>query len=342
MRDMQKKIIMVVAAILVGGVAIWGYHSWSQRYPSTEDAYIGANVVRVAPRVSGRVTAIDVVNQQHVKKGDVLFAIDPVPFQLELEQAKARLDQATRQVAQMQAAVSSARAEVNHREVLFENAQAKAKRAHQLAAKNYLSKQGLEDADAAYKGAAADLRSAKARLEEIRRQLGTAGKNNDRIVEARAAMDNAQWELNNTKIVAACNGQIGELGLQPGTVVRADTNSFVLVCDSGYWVDANFKETDLQRIRAGQQATIKVDMYPGLHLKGIVESVSAATGSAFSLLPPQNASGNWVKVTQRVPVRVRIENPDPAYPLRVGTSASVTVDTVRAPTKTVALDSPQS
>jgi membrane fusion protein (multidrug efflux system) len=340
--DMQKKIIMIAAAILVGALGIWGYQSWSARYPSTDDAYIGANVVRVAPRVSGRVIAIDVVNQQQVQKGDVLFTIDPVPFQLELEQAKARLDQATRQVGQMQAAVSSARAELNHREVLFENAQAKARRAQQLAAKNYLSKQGLEDADAAYKGAAADLRSAKARLEEARRQLGTPGTKNDRVVEAQAALDHAKWELANTKVTAACSGQIGELGMQPGTVVRAYTDSFVLVCDSGYWVDANFKETDLQRIRAGQQATIKVDMYPGLHLKGTVESVSAAAGSAFSLLPPQNATGNWVKVTQRVPVRIRITNASPDHPLRVGTSASVTVNTVKPPIKMVEIDSPRS
>lgn len=333
---MRKKIIMVAAAIIAGGAVIWGYYTWSQRYPSTEDAYIGANVVRVAPRVSGRVTAIDVVDQQQVKTGDVLYTIDPVPFKLELEQAKARLDQSTRLVTQMQAAVASARAEVNHREVLLENAAAKAKRAQQLAAKKYLSQQAVEDAEAAFKGAAADLRSAKARLDEAKRQLGTPGNKNDRVVEARAAMDHAQWELDNTKVVAACDGQIGELGLQPGTVVRADTDSFVLVCDSGYWVDANFKETDVQRIRAGQQADIKVDMYPGLHLTGVVESVSAAAGSAFSLLPPQNATGNWVKVTQRVPVRVRIENPNPSYPLRVGTSASVTVNTVKSPVSTVA------
>ncbi|MEJ2105749.1 MAG: HlyD family secretion protein [Acidiferrobacteraceae bacterium] len=324
---MRKKILMVAGAVVVGGLAIWGYHSWSQRYPSTEDAYIGANVVRVAPRVSGRVTVIDVVDQQEVKKGDTLYAIDPEPFRLELQQAQARLDQAHRQVAQMEAAVASARAQVNHREVLLENAAAKEKRAQQLAKKNYLSKQSVEDTEAAYKGAQADLRIARAKLDEARRQLGTPGKNNDRIVEARAAMEHAQWALDNTKVTAACNGQIGELGLRPGTVVRADTDSFVLVCDSGYWVDANFKETDLERIRPGQVADVKVDMYPGVHMKGVVESVSAAAGSAFSLLPPQNASGNWVKVTQRVPVRVRIDNPNPSYPLRVGTSAVVTIDT---------------
>jgi membrane fusion protein (multidrug efflux system) len=333
---MKKKIIMVAAALAIGGIAIWGYHAWSKRYPSTEDAYIGANVVRVAPRVSGRVTAIDVVDQQEVKQGDTLYTIDPEPFRLELQQAQARLDQATRQVAQMEAAVASARAEVNQREVLLENAAAKEKRAQQLAKKNYLSRQSVEDAEATYKGAQADLRIAKAKLDEARRQLGTPGKNNDRIVEARAAMQHAQWALDNTKVIAACDGQIGELGLRPGTVVRADTDSFVLVCDSGYWVDANFKETDLERIRPGQMADVKVDMYPGVHMKGVVESVSAAAGSAFSLLPPQNASGNWVKVTQRVPVRVRIEDPNPSYPLRVGTSAVVTIDTKNAVSSKVA------
>jgi len=111
----------------------------------------------------------------------------------------------------------------------------------------------------------------------------------------------------------------------------ATTPAFVLVCSSHYWVDANFKETQLERIRPGQAVNIRVDMYPDHPFHGVVENISAATGSVFSLLPPQNANGNWVKVIQRVPVRIRIDNPDPKFPLLVGTSTSITIDTTTAP-----------
>ena len=174
---------------------------------------------------------------------------------------------------------------------------------------------------------------ALAQVEEARRQLGKPGDDNDRIVQAKAMLDQAQWELNNTQISAACSGQISELETQPGNVVSADKDVFVLVCDNHYWVDANFKETQLEHIRPGQSADILVDMYPHHHFKGVVENVSAAAGSVFSLLPPQNANGNWVKVIQRIPVRIKIDNPDPGFPLLVGTSTTVTIDTT-APSDT--------
>jgi membrane fusion protein (multidrug efflux system) len=139
--------------------------------------------------------------------------------------------------------------------------------------------------------------------------------------------------LDNTNISAACDGQISSLNLQPGNVVTADKDTFVLVCNNRYWVDANYKETQLEHIRPGQPVDILVDMYPNHHFKGAVENVSAAAGSVFSLLPPQNANGNWVKVIQRVPVRIKIEHPDPAYPLLVGTSTTVTIDTTHSSNK---------
>jgi len=168
---------------------------------------------------------------------------------------------------------------------------------------------------------------AQAKLEEARRQLGKPGDQNDRIVQAKAVYDQAQWQVDNTTVSAACNGQVSELNLQPGNVVGADKPAFVLVCSNRYWVDANYKETQLEHIRPGQPATIHIDMYPDHPFHGVVENISAATGSVFSLLPPQNANGNWVKVIQRVPVRIRIDNPDPAFPLLVGTSTTVTIDT---------------
>ncbi len=324
---MRLKILILAGAIATGGAGIWGYGAYGTRHPSTDDAYVNADVVRVAPRVTGRLIRVMVTDQQHVKRGDPLLAIDPVPFRFAVQQAEAELAQARRQIMQLQAAVSSAEAEVHHREVLLTNARAKAGRARRLVKKDYLAQQSVEDAEADDKSAEANLQVARAKLEEARRSLGTPGEDNDRIVSAKAALDRAQWELDNTRITAPCGGQIGELNLRPGSVVRADNDLFVLVCGDRFWVQANYKETQLARIRAGQPADVTVDMYPGHHFRGVVQSIGAAAGSAFSLLPPQNASGNWVKVTQRVPVRVQIDDPDPAFPLRVGTSVQVTVNT---------------
>lgn len=340
---MQKRFVILIAVILVGALGIWTYQYYSARYPSTEDAYVSANVVRVAPRVSGRIAKVEVSNHQRVHKGDVLFTIDPVPFQFTLNQARAQMDLATREVSQAEAAVTSAEAEVNNKQVLLANAKSKLQRAQRLAKKDYVSNEHVTDAEADYKSAQANLQVARAKLQEARRQLGRPGDDNDRIVEAKASLDQAQWQLDNTSVSAACNGQISELNLQPGNVVNADTPAFVLVCSNQYWVDANFKETQLERIRAGQPVDIHVDMYPDHLFHGVVENISAATGSVFSLLPPQNANGNWVKVIQRVPVRIRITNPDPAFPLLVGTSTSIKIDTTsKAPRQKVASINPVS
>jgi membrane fusion protein (multidrug efflux system) len=327
---MHKRVLILAAVLIAGALGIWAYQGYATRNPSTEDAYIDADVVRVAPRVGGRIASLNVSNHQRVAKGDVLFSIDQTPFRFALEQAKARLALAKRQVTQAQAAVTSAEAEVHNRQVLLDNANAKLKRARRLARKDYISTERVTDAEADYKSAGANLQVAQAHLEEARRQLGKPGDENDRVVQAKAVLDRAQWQLDNTTVSAACSGQISQLNLEPGNVVNADRDAFVLVCSQHYWVNANYKETQLEHIRPGQPATIRVDMYPDHPFHGVVENISAATGSVFSLLPPQNANGNWVKVIQRVPVRIRIDNPDPAFPLLVGTSTTVTIDTTVA------------
>jgi len=341
---MQKKVLMLSAAVAVGALGVWGYQVYSDHYPSTEDAYVDANVVRVAPRVSGRIDSLAVHDQQQVKQGDLLFSIDPQPLRFALQQAQAQLELAKRQVSQAQATVTSAQAEVHNREVLLENARAKLKRAKRLARKDYVSAENVTDAEADFKSAEASLQVANAKLEEAQRQMGKPGADNDRILQAQAAVDQAQWDLNNARVSAACSGQIGELKLRPGNVVRADNDVFVLVCNAQYWIEANFKETQLHNIKSGQPVKIKIDMYPDHMFHGKVESVSAAAGSVFSLLPPQNANGNWVKVVQRIPVRISLTDLNASYPLRVGSSSVVTIDTTQTTehTKHVAtLDSRQ-
>lgn len=333
---MRSKALLLAGVVVIGAVAIWGYQAYALRHPSTDDAYVGADVVHVAPRVTGRLIDVRVANQQQVVRGAPLFTIDPTTFRFDLEQAQAGLASARREVAEAEAAVHSAAAEVQHRQILLANAQRNAERSRDLARRGFISRQSADDSSAAYQSAAADLQVAQARLEETRRQLGTPDENNDRILSAKAAVAHAQWALGNTQGSAACDGQVAMLSLRPGSVVRADSDLFVIVCNTHYWVEANFKETQLLHIRPGEAADIQLDMYPGHHFRGHVESVGAAAGAAFSLLPPQNASGNWVKVTQRVPVRLRIDNNDPALPLRVGTSADVVIDTSSAGSRQVA------
>ena len=324
---MRNKIGILAVAIGVGAAAIWGYQAYNDRYPGTDDAYIGADVVRVTPLVAGRVAQVPIVDQQQVQHGDLLFAINEDTFNYSLKQAEAQLTLARRQVSSAEAAVTSAEANVHHHEVLLDNARARAQRARSLTSKEYMSKQDVDDAEAEYKSADANLRVARASLEEARRQLGSPGDENDRVVAALAAVDHARWALDNTRITAPCNGQVSQLQLRPGDVVNANSSVFVLICEDHYWVDANFKETQVDNISVGQPVDVKVDMYPNHHFKGRVASISGAAGSVFSLLPPQNANGNWVKVTQRVPVRIDIENSDPDFPLRVGTSSVVSIDT---------------
>ncbi len=324
---MQKKLFLLGAAIIIAGIGIYLYHQHDVRYPSTDDAYVGANTVSVAPQVGGAVDQLLIANHQQVKKGALLYSIERRPYEIALQQAQANLATAELQVEQNQAAVTAAQADVHRNEVLLANAKLHAERSAHLKRTDVLSRQQADDDEANYKAAQANLAVAKANLNEALSKLGVPGADNAAVRAARATVDKAQWDIDHTEIHAQCSGRIGELSLEAGDMVQAGQAGFVLICDSDYWVDANYKETAISRIRVGQPADVSVDMYSDHPFHGVVQSISGASGVAFSMLPPENATGNWVKVTQRVPVRIRITDVDPALPLRVGTSATVTVDT---------------
>ena len=321
------KVVLISAAVIGIVTAYYFYDRHSTRYPSTDDAYISADVVHVAPQVSGSVAKVFITDQQKVHAGDPLFAVDRQPFELALEKAQAHLAAVQHDVAQKEASVASAEAELQRAKVLQTNAARKSHRTATLQKTHFLPQESADDAEAESLAAQAAYSVAEAKLLEARQGLGTPGDQNEAVREARAAVGQAQWDLDHTNITASCDGHISELNLHQGDAARTGIANFVLICDSIYWVEANFKETDLARIHPGQAAQIHVDMYPDYTPKGEVESINSASGVAFSLLPPQNASGNWVKVTQRVPVRVRVLNPDPQHPLLVGTSVDVSIDT---------------
>jgi membrane fusion protein (multidrug efflux system) len=321
------KLALLAAVLIAAGIVGYRYWRHAQLYVSTDDAYVNADVVQVSAQVSGPVVRLEIRDQQHVDAGDLLFEIDPRPFRLAVDAAQADLELAEQSVAEQSAAVAAARAAVAEREAELANAQANDRRVGNLVKQGYLSEQDAEATHTQAVTAAAAVRAAEANLEQALRALGEAGERNAAIQSAKAKLGQAKLDLERTRVTAPASGTLANLTLRPGATVQAQAPLFAIVSDRNFWVDANFKETQVGRIRPGQDATVTVDMYPDRPFRGEVVSLSGGSGTAFSLLPPQNATGNWVKVTQRVPVRVHILDPDPKYPLRIGTSARVEVST---------------
>lgn len=271
----------VIGLFVLGAIVFWwSMYSYNKKFAETEDAYVNANVVQIAPRISGEVNKLYIKNNQRVVKDAPLFSIDAEPYKVALEKAKAQL-------------------EINQAQL--RQAQATAKRTLALVGKKYLSAQKGDDATASLRSAASAVKLAQANVKQATLNLG--------------------W----TNIKAPSSGWVTNMTLREGDMVAAHQQVFALISDEEFWVDANFKETDLGKIKEGQKVDLTIDMYPNHSFAGVVESISGGTGTAFSLLPPQNATGNWVKVTQRVPVRIRVLNPDPKFPLRIGTSVTAKV-----------------
>lgn len=325
---MKRAQIMAIALVCSVAMAAGGYAWWrvASRQVSTDDAYVGAQVVQIAPRVGGRVISVAVWEGQQVKRGDVLFRLDAEPYELAVDAARARLAQAREAATSDVAAVAAARAETLAQAQLAQNATALAKRDDALVARGFLSPQAGDTARSAARAAQQSTAAAAAHEREARAEAGAPGGQNAGVQAAEAALAQARLDLAHTVVRAPADGRIAQLTLRPGAVLEADTPQFALVENARYWVDANFKETDLARIRVGQRAQVAIDMLPGHTFAGTVSSIGAGAGSAFSLLPPENASGNWVKVTQRVPVRILLDQVNENTPPAVGASATATVE----------------
>ncbi|MCC6194625.1 MAG: HlyD family secretion protein [Burkholderiales bacterium] len=313
---------IVAIAAAFAGVAYWLH---ARGYASTDDAYVNANTVDIAAQVPGQVTAIYIRDQQHVAAGDPLFAIDPRSYEAAVAKAQAQLALARQSVRAQEAEVAVARAQLAQRQAEEADAGHVDERTQTLVRSGFISKQGGDNAHTQLLTAQAAVRAAQATLAQKIDALGAAGDANAAVRAAEATLAQARLDLDHTKVQSPASGHVANLSLRPGATVAPGTPLFSIVSDDEFWIDANFKETELARVRPGQKARITVDMYPDHPFEGVVESVSPGSGAAFSLLPPQNATGNWVKVTQRVPVRVRVIHPDPAYALRIGTTATVRV-----------------
>ena len=317
-------LLAIIAAIVLGSMY---YFYENKYYPSTDDAYIDANIPYIASQITGEVATVNVLNHQAVTKGTVLFTINPTPFQDALDQAQAQYLVAQQQYKADQEDIKVADANLASAQAELILTQKNTGRMQKLVKEGYASVQDGDQAIANLKSAQASLDGDIANLAEAQENLLTQG---SQIKVAEANLNTAQLNLSYTIVTAPINGIVSDLTLRPGMVVTAGNNLFAMVNSvSEYWVDANYKETQLARIKAGQAATIQLDLYPGVVFKGVVQSISAADGTTFSLLPAENASGNWVKITQRFIVKIIIPHStlQEEYPLRVGASAEVTVNT---------------
>ncbi len=309
----------ILVTIAVGLFLFWRHE---ERYPSTKDAYIGANIIYVAAQVTGQVSDVSVVENQPVNAGDLLFSIDPTQFQASVDQAKANLDSAIQQADSFSNQITAAQAAVESANSFYETAQSNLERARALFSDGDLAQASLDQTTSEFAQASARLTTSRSELSAL--QSGLAARQ-DNVLSSQAALEIAQADLVWTKVYAAADGWIANLTLRPGSSVSANAPQFSIVESSDWWVDANFKETSLPRIRPGQPVTVQVDMLPDTTLTGKVASIGRGSGDTFSLLPSENSSGNWVKVTRRFPVRIELDPTD--APLRVGGSSKVTVDT---------------
>jgi len=332
-KQYRRLILLCVLPLLAAAIALTVY-LMGGRYISTDNAYVGAQKVLITPDVAGKINHIDVIEGQHVEPGDLLFEIDPVPFQLAVTQAESRLAMVRTDFDNLKTNLKSLGQLIQLARQTVELKESDVERKAKLLASHMGS---ALDADTAM----ATLAVARTQVEQLAQQearirnqlLGDPSLPIEKYPayqQTQAALDQAKRDLEHTVLRAPIAGRATQVdSIQLGRYVTAGTPVFSVVDDQRPWVDANPKETDITYLQLGQKAWIYVDTFPGHVFHGTVIAVSPGTGAQFAILPPQNASGNWVKVVQRVPVRIAFDMGQNLSKLRSGMSATVEIDTRR-------------
>jgi membrane fusion protein (multidrug efflux system) len=328
----RLRLPLMLAGPIVVLLAAGYWYLTTGRYVSTDDAYVQAARVQVSTDVSGRVSEIDVKDNDRVKAGQLLFKLDQRPFQIAVDEAKAQLATVRYQIHALKATYHQKRADARATQANVDYQQREFERQQRLLSSGTASQQQFDQARQAYDNGRAQLASKE---QDVAVALANIGGDPDLPLEqhpmvqhAQAALDRAELNLSYTVIRAPENGIVTKVDqLQVGDYVTAGMQLFSLMSTDRVWVEANFKETELTHMRPGQAATVQVDTYPDVVFSAKVESLSPGTGLTFSLLPAENATGNWVKVVQRLPVRLRLDGFEPDAPLNAGLSATVEVDT---------------
>jgi len=328
-RRTVRRTLMLLGPLLVAAA---GGYLWltGGRYVGTDNAYVKADTEMVSPQVSGPIAAAEVAANQPVAAGQVLFRIDDAPFRLALARADAELNAARTQIESLKASYRQKQASLTLARTNEAFARQELDRQAQLLKSNVVARARYDEARHAFDAAHAQLGVVQ---QDIAQTLAELAGDADIAVEAhptwraaQAARDRAALDLAHTAVRAGIAGTAGKK-LVPGQYVTAGEPVMSVVADGNAWIEANFKETDLTHVQPGQAVTFDVDTYPGRRWTGTVESISQATGAEFSILPPQNATGNWVKVVQRIPVRIAVAARPGDPPLRAGMSTDVEIDT---------------
>ena len=329
-RRMKRVLLMIVLPLGVAVAALYVYANGG-RYIVTENAYVKANVIAVSADVSGRVIAVEIDDNRVVKPGDRLFAIDPVPFRIDLAEADAQLEIIRTDVGQLRYDIAEAQAE------LAEARERQRFLAQQFERQRKLKQRGM-GSEEAFDLALHDLKAGEETMRTIDQRIARslAAHGNDpnmpvdkhpRFRHAMAVREQALVDLGRTVVRAPAKGVVSNMKLQVGEYVKAGDAVFSLIEAAPIWIEANLKETELTNLTIGQPATVIVDAYPDHEWWAFVDTIAPATGAEFALLPPQNATGNWVKVVQRVPVALRIEPSGDDPVLRAGMTVTVSIDT---------------
>src|ERR1700720_395803 len=333
----SRPVVMAIGAMLLAAAMGGGYLylDYGAHFQSTDDAFIAARQSTLAPKVSGYITAVPVTDNQHVAKGDVIARIDDRDYRIALDQAEAQVAAAQASIenidAQLdvqQAQITANKAQVGQAQAALVFAEQQAERYEHLEQTGYGTVQNaqqytsqLHQQQAALQSAQATLRLAQRQIEALKAQRNSAGAN---LAQAKAQRDQAKLNLSYTTVTAAEPGRVVNLSAAVGQFAQPGTSLTMFVPDE-IWVTANFKEIQLDRMRPGEPVTLKVDAYPGRTIRGHVDSVQPGSGTAFSLLPAQNATGNYVKIVQRVPVKLVMDNPPADVALGPGMSVVPTV-----------------
>ena len=321
----RKPLIILTCIVIIG--AIIGTCCWfvARNYQSTDDAFIDGHIIQVSPRISAEVVAVHFTDNEEVAKGQLLVELDPRNYQVAVEKAQAQVLQAQAQVRQAQAQAAQAQAQVDEQAAQSDIAGINFNRDASLYQQDLraIAKQDVDSTKATFAAAEATLGAARAAAEAAQSEVGSA---QAAVSVAQAAVDDAVLQLSYTRITAAEPGRITRKTVEPGNFVTAGQTLFSIV-QHDVWVTANFKETQLARMHRGQPVRVRVDAFPGRDLKAHVDSFQLGSGPVFSLMPPENATGNYVKVVQRIPAKIVFDEPlDVLIHLAPGMSVEPRVD----------------
>jgi len=322
---------IILGAVIAAAALIYGIYwlTYARYFESTDDAYVGGNVVTITSKENATVLALHADNTQTVKQGQLLVEFDPAVATVNLQAAQANLARVVRNVKAQFSKSDSGVAELNQAQVVLAQAQGDYDRRQKAYDTQSVSGEELAHARDAVQAARAAVTAAQGGLQTTRASIeGTDIAHNPDVLAAEAQLRSAAIVYGHMRVVAPLDGVIAQRTVQAGQQVAAGTPLMAVVPLSDVWIDANFKEVQLARMRVGQPVRVKTDIYGGgVTYHGHIEGLGAGSGSAFALLPPQNASGNWIKIVQRVPVRIALDAKELArHPLRVGLSVTVDAD----------------